>query len=130
LEKKPQAGSIVPVFQRYFKVVMSGTRGSRARILRPCMEPARCRAARGEHRAARGEPDADNPRYQGMRHEEYTMELFLAVGLIGAILAGAAGLFEARPSSAASPPPAEMARLEPVRVVGTPFVPNIRPRER
>jgi hypothetical protein len=71
-----------------------------------------------------------------MRNEEYTMELFLAVGLIGVILAGGAGLFEARPSSAArlssaaSPPPAEMARLEPVRVVGTPFVPNVRPSER
>jgi hypothetical protein len=68
-----------------------------------------------------------------MRHEEYTMELFLAVGLIGAILAGAAGLFETRQSSAASTrstEPAEMARLEPVRVVGTPFVPNVRPSER
>jgi hypothetical protein len=71
---------------------------------------------------------ADNTRYRRMRNEEYTMELFLAVGLIGAILAGAAGLFEARSSSAASPPPTEMARLEPVRVVGTPFVPNVRPR--
>lgn len=84
--------------------------------------------------AANAEPDADNTRYQGMRNEEYTMELFLAVGLIGVMLAGAAGLFEARPSSAASsassPPPAEVARLEPVRVVGTPFVPNVRPSER
>jgi hypothetical protein len=65
-----------------------------------------------------------------MRNEEYTMELFLAVGLIGVILVSGAGLFEARPSSAASPPPAEMARLEPVRVVGTPFVPNVKPSER
>jgi hypothetical protein len=66
-----------------------------------------------------------------MRHEDYTIELFLAVGLIAATLAGAAGLFEARPSSAASStPPEEMARLEPVRVVGTPFVPNVRPSER
>ena len=80
--------------------------------------------------AAQTEPGADNPRYQGMRNEQYTMELFLAVGLIAALLAGAAGLFEARPSSAAGTPPAEMARLEPVRVVGTPFVPNIRPSER
>jgi len=67
-----------------------------------------------------------------MRNEEYTMELFLAVALVGAILAGAASLFDTRPSSAAgtAPVPAEMARLEPVRVVGTPFVPNVRPSER
>jgi hypothetical protein len=65
-----------------------------------------------------------------MRNEEYTMELFLAVGLVAATLAGAVGLFEAGPSSAASTPPQEMARLEPVRVVGTPFVPNVRPSER
>jgi hypothetical protein len=65
-----------------------------------------------------------------MRHEEYTMELLLAVGLIATSLAGAAGLFEARPSSAAKPQPTEIARLEPVRVVGTPFVPNVRPSER
>jgi hypothetical protein len=58
------------------------------------------------------------------------MELFLAVGLIAASLAGAAGLFQTRPSSAANTLPTEMARLEPVRVVGTPFVPNIRPSER
>ena len=57
------------------------------------------------------------------------MELFLAVGLIGAILTGATGLFEAGPSTAAGVPEA-MARLEPVRVVGTPFVPNVRPNER
>jgi hypothetical protein len=80
--------------------------------------------------AAQTEPRADNTRYQGMRNEEYTMELFLAVGLVGAILAGAASLFETKPSSAASTPPTEMARLEPVRVVGTPFVPNVRPSER
>jgi hypothetical protein len=65
-----------------------------------------------------------------MRNEEYTMELCLAVGLIGAIVAGAVGLFETRPSSAANTPPTELARLEPVRVVGTPFVPNVRPSER
>ena len=87
------------------------------------MEPAR-------RHAAQAEPDAGNPRYRDMRNEEYSVQLFLAVGLIGAVLAGAAGLFETRPSSAASTPPAEMARLEPVRVVGTPFVPNIRPSER
>jgi hypothetical protein len=65
-----------------------------------------------------------------MRNEKYTMELFLAVGLIAAALAGAVGLFEARPSSVASNPPEQMAGLEPVRVVGTPFVPNTRPSER
>ena len=65
-----------------------------------------------------------------MHNEEYTMELFLAVGLIAVSLAGAVGLFEARLLSAASPQPTEMARLEPVRVVGTPFVPNVRPSER
>ena len=65
-----------------------------------------------------------------MHNEEYTMELFLAVGLIAVSLAGAVGLFEARPLSAASPQPTEMARIEPVRVVGTPFVPNVRPSER
>ena len=80
--------------------------------------------------AAQMEPRADSTRYRGMRNEEYTMELFLAVGLIAVSLAGAAGLFETRPSSAASTPPTEMARLEPVRVVGTPFVPNVRPSER
>jgi hypothetical protein len=64
-----------------------------------------------------------------MRNEEYTMELFLAVGLIAATLAGSVGLFEAGPSLAASKPE-EMARLEPVRVVGTPFVPNVKPSER
>ena len=98
-------------------------RGACGRIQHPCMEPVRGRAARTE-------PGAGNPRCQDMRNEEYTMELLLAVGLIAVSLAGTAGLFEARPSSAASPPPAEMARLEPVRVVGTPFVPNIRPSER
>jgi hypothetical protein len=65
-----------------------------------------------------------------MRNEEYTIELLLVVGLIATTLAGTAGLFEARPLSAASTPPTEMARLEPVRVVGTPFVPNVRPSER
>jgi hypothetical protein len=80
--------------------------------------------------AAQAEPRAGNTRYQDMRNEEYTMELLLAVGLVGAILAGAASLFETRPSSAASTPPREMARLEPARVVGTPFVPNVKPSER
>jgi hypothetical protein len=66
-----------------------------------------------------------------MRNEEYTMELFLAVGLIAVTLAGATGLFEAGSSSAAIiTPPEEMARLDPVRVVGAPFVPNTRPSER
>ena len=83
-----------------------------------------------EPRAVAPEPGAHNTRCQAMRNEEYTMELFLAVGLIAVSLAGAAGLFETRPSSAASTPPTEMARLEPVRVVGTPFVPNVTPSER
>jgi hypothetical protein len=109
MEKEPQPGSIVPVFSRHFKVVIARFHG----------------LAR-----ASAEPDAGKTRCADMRNEEYTMELFLAVGLIAATLAGAAGLFEVGPSSAASTPPAEMARLEPVRVVGTPFVPNTRPSER
>jgi hypothetical protein len=105
---------------------MAKMRGSRTRILCPCREPAR---AVVPMLTAETEPRADNTRYQDMRNEEYTTELFLAVGLIAACLAGAAGLFETRPSSAAGEP-AQMTRLEPVRVVGTPFVPNTRPSER
>jgi len=109
MEKKPNAGSIVPAFPRCFKVVIAG-------LVR-------------RSRAGPAEPRADDTRYRDMRNEKYTMELFLAVGLIAAALAGAVGLFEARPSSAAGEPD-QMTRLEPVRVVGTPFVPNTRPSER
>jgi hypothetical protein len=109
MEKEPQPRSIVPVVPRYVKVVMARFCG----FARACTELR-----------------PGKTRWDGMRHEEYTMELFLAVGLIAATLAGAAGLFETRPSSAANTPPAEIARLEPVRVVGTPFVPNIKPSER
>jgi hypothetical protein len=123
LEKEPQPRSIVPVFPRYFKVVMAG---SRLRILVPLQGTG---ARRADACRATGTRPGDT-RYFGMRNEEYTMELCLAVALIGAILAGAVGPFETRPSSAAITPPTELARLEPVRVVGTPFVPNVRPSER
>jgi hypothetical protein len=120
MKNEPQPGSIVPVFPGYFKVVMTPMRGLVFADLRPCMEPSH----------AQTEPCDGDTRYSRMRNEEYTMELFLAVGLVAATLAGAAGLFETRPSSAASPRPTETARLDPVRVVGTPFVPNTRPSER
>ena len=120
MEEKPQPGAIVPVLSTLFQSCDSGACAARA---------GEFNTPRGT-RAVKSEPGADNRRYRDMRNEEYTLELLLTVGLIAVSLAGTAGLFEARPSSAASPPPAEMARLEPVRVVGTPFVPNIRPSER
>ena len=79
---------------------------------------------------AAAELRAGKTRWAFMRNEKYTMELFLAVGLIAATVAGAVGLFETRPSSTVGTPSGEMARLEPVRVVGTPFVANVRPSER
>jgi hypothetical protein len=64
-----------------------------------------------------------------MRNEDYTMTLFIAVGVITATLAAAVSLFDTTPSVAASKPPTYLASQESVRVI-VPFVPNTNPRER
>ena len=68
-----------------------------------------------------------------MRNEEYDRELLVCVGLICTALTGVLGLFEATTPSAAgtvAQAPTRVEQLEPVRVVGTPFVLNTKPRER
>jgi hypothetical protein len=70
-----------------------------------------------------------------MRNEDFDRELLAAVTLICAAIAVVASLLE--PSSpaiansiASAQSPARVEQLEPVRVVGTPFVLNTNPRER
>jgi uncharacterized ion transporter superfamily protein YfcC len=70
-----------------------------------------------------------------MRNEDYDRELLAAVALICAAIAVGASLVE--PSSpavaksvASVQSTAKAEHLEPVRVVGTPFVLNTNPRER
>ena len=70
-----------------------------------------------------------------VRNEDYDRELLIGVTLICAVIAVAGSLLE--PSSpaiassvASAPSPPRVEQLEPVRVVGTPFVLNTNPRER
>ena len=68
-----------------------------------------------------------------MRNEDYDRELLVAVTLICVMIATTANLFEgASPSSAvkAAFAPQAGADITPVRVIGTPFVPNINPGQR
>jgi hypothetical protein len=81
------------------------------------------------------EHDRRGLRSVDMRNEDYDRELLAAVTLICATIAVGASLLD--PSSpavaksiASAQSPARLEQVEPVRVVGTPFVPNTNPRER
>ncbi len=68
-----------------------------------------------------------------MRNEDYDRELLVTVTVICAALAAVVSVFEPTgPSRARADAPAQARaeQLEPVRVVGTPFVLNTNPRER
>jgi len=66
----------------------------------------------------------------GPREEDNGMLLLTAVTLICGAIAFLPGLFEPTASGAASKPPTDVATQQPVRVIGTPFIPNTNPRER
>jgi len=66
----------------------------------------------------------------GPREEDNGLLLVTVVALICGAIAVLPGLFEPTASMAASKPPAQLASQGPVRIVGTPFVPNTNPRER
>ena len=71
-----------------------------------------------------------------MRNEDYDRELLAFVTLFSVVIAVAVGVFDTSPSVARSSTQASV-RIEepspapsPVRVIGTPFVPNTNPSER
>ena len=71
-------------------------------------------------------------RFAGMRNEHYDRELLAVVTLICAALTTIVSLFEMTTPSVANiaQAPTRIEQLEPVRVVGTPFVLNTNPRAR
>ena len=76
-------------------------------------------------------------RFSGMRNEDYDRELLAFVALICVALTTTFSLFETTTPPAAKVTqaparvePARIEQLEPVRVVGTPFVLNTSPRAR
>ena len=66
-----------------------------------------------------------------MRNEDFDRELLAFVMLFSVVVAVALSVFDASPSVARNSTQAsvhtEQATLSPVRVVGTPFVPNTNP---
>jgi len=66
----------------------------------------------------------------GPREQDNGPLLLTVVALICGAVAVLPGLFEPTASMAAGKPPAQLASQAPARIVGTPFVPNINPRER
>jgi hypothetical protein len=70
--------------------------------------------------------------FRGMRvrEENRNMVLLATVALFGAAIAGGAALLQPAPAPVADKKPVYAADQTPVRAVGTPFVPNINPRER
>ena len=69
-------------------------------------------------------------RFSGMRNEDYDRELLAFVTLICVALTTTFSLFETTtpPAAKVTQAPARIEQLEPVRVVGTPFVLNTSPR--
>ena len=67
-----------------------------------------------------------------MMERNYKLVLLLAVGAMSALFTAAVGGFEpaARQARQTVRSEARAVELEPVRIVGTPFVPNVRPSER
>lgn len=68
-----------------------------------------------------------------MRNEDYDRELLAAVTLICAALAAVVSVIETTTPSAAramAQASTRIERLDPVRIVGTPFVPNTNPSVR
>lgn len=68
-----------------------------------------------------------------MRNEDYDRELLAAVTLICAALVAFVSVFETTTQSVAGAMPqasTRVERLDPVRIVGTPFVPNTNPSVR
>ena len=68
-----------------------------------------------------------------MRNEDYDRELLAAVTLICAALAAFVSVFETTTPSvtgAMAQASTRVERLDPVRIVGTPFVPNTNPSVR
>jgi hypothetical protein len=69
-----------------------------------------------------------------MRNEDYDRELLAFVTLFSVVIAVAVGVFDTSPSVAKSSTQASV-RIEepspsPVRVIGTPFMPNTNPSQR
>jgi hypothetical protein len=68
-----------------------------------------------------------------MRNEDYDRELLVFVTLFCVVFAAAVSALDTSPSTAKSTSTAtriEQPALAPVRVIGTPFVPNTDPRVR
>lgn len=63
-----------------------------------------------------------------IREEDRNMVLLAAMTLLAAALAGIIALVEPAPAPAQNRP-AQLAEQTTLRVVGTPFVPNVNPRE-
>ena len=72
---------------------------------------------------------------KAMRNEDFDRELLAFVTLFCVVIAAAVSVFDASPSVAKSAAQASV-QIEqqqapsPVRIVGTPFVPNINPSQR
>jgi hypothetical protein len=66
----------------------------------------------------------------GPREEDNGVLLLVVVTLVCGLIAVLPGLLEPTASVAAARPPTHVASQEAVRVIGTPFVPNINPRQR
>jgi hypothetical protein len=71
-------------------------------------------------------------RFRGMRNEDYDRELLVFVTFICVVLTASVSLLETTAPTVAkvAQAPTRVEQLEPVRVVGTPFVLNTNPRER
>ena len=73
-------------------------------------------------------------RLLAMRNEDYDRELLAIVTSFCVLVAAAVSVFDITPSvtksAAAASSPVEQLSVTPVRVVGTPFVPNTNPSQR
>ena len=65
-----------------------------------------------------------------VREEDRNMVLLAAVTLFSLVVAGGLNVMEAPPPPAEASKPLYVADEAPVRVIGSPFVPNTNPRER
>ena len=66
-----------------------------------------------------------------IREENCNLVLLATVTLAAAVIAGGVALLEAAPAKQqTTSQPAHLADSTPVRVVGSPFIPNTNPRER
>jgi hypothetical protein len=66
-----------------------------------------------------------------VREDNRNMVLLAAVALVSAVVAGGVALLDSAPApQPVASEPAYLADSTPVRIVGSPFVPNTNPRER